>query len=110
VSVATTKAAGIHRREPQEEMRNTNERLMDQEALRWAAIRAGLEQPPVASKWTPTAVMRPKPDSLVEFAQRRGGHVRLGHYLNGEFIEQSSADSWPLQEVSRWRCVNFESA
>lgn len=86
-------------------MRDTDERLLDQDALRNAAIRAGLEKPDTDGEWMPAAAVLPRPGTLVEFMQRRDDSVRMGEYRDGEFREHLSDASSSLEEVSRWRYV-----
>jgi hypothetical protein len=86
-------------------MRDTDERLLDQDTLRRAAIRAGLEKPDGDGEWMPAAALLPRAGTLVEFMQRRDDSVRVGEYRDGEFREHLSDASSPLAEVSRWRYV-----
>ena len=95
------------------QMRDTNERPLDQDALRQASIGAGLEPaPPVSSdgEWFPARIIHPKPGTSVEFTERGAGGVRLGPFRDMEFVDRDSGAVYPLQEALLWRYRTLEEA
>ncbi|MEO6689258.1 MAG: hypothetical protein ABIS07_02400 [Dokdonella sp.] len=84
-------------------MRDTDEQLLDHEALRQASARASETRLPDDHDWMPAATVCPRPDSRVEFVKRREDQACIGEYRYGEFFDVSSETSWPRQEVTRWR-------
>jgi hypothetical protein len=92
-------AANLRRKQ----MRDTDEQLLDQEALRQASARAGLEPSPDDEDWRPAAIVCPRPDSRIEFVRRHEDQGCVGEYRNGEFVDTATDVPWPRQEVTRWR-------
>jgi hypothetical protein len=86
--------------------RDTNEKLLDRETLRLAAVRAGLEKPGstvIDTDWLPAAIICPPAGAPVEFTARSDDGVRVGSFHDLAFHDHLSSEATPMQEVLLWR-------
>jgi hypothetical protein len=88
--------------------RDTRERLIDRDALRYAAMRAGLEPgatPQVLSEWMSPAMVRPPTQGVIQFVIEGGEQICAGGFDGQRFRDNTRSAAWPISAVLRWRYV-----
>jgi hypothetical protein len=88
--------------------RDTSERFIDREALRYASMRAGLEpgeSAKVLSEWMTTAMVRAPRTGIVQFVAKPHSVIHEGTFDGRHFRTRVGNLAFPELDVLRWRYV-----